>query len=100
LRLTDEQTQFLRALARDLLPTVNVGAGGLTKFLLRQIDDALSEYELVKVRVPFGNHQRRKDVLDTLAPLARAEVVSRAHNTAILYRPAATPVIALPSPDS
>jgi RNA-binding protein len=89
--------RFLRALAQDLRPTVNVGAGGLTKFLLRQIDDALREHELVKVRVPFGNHQRRKDVLDTLAPLARAALVSRAHNTAILYRPAETPVIELPS---
>lgn len=89
---------YLRVLAADLRPTVSVGAGGLTKFLLRQIDEALRTQELVKVRVPFGNRQRRLDVLETLAPLARAELVQRAHNTAILYRRAATPVIDLPTP--
>ena len=89
---------YLRVLAADLRPTVSVGAGGLTKFLLRQIDEALRTQELVKVRVPFGNRQRRLDVLETLAPLARAELVQRAHNTAILYRRATTPVIDLPAP--
>ena len=88
----------MRGLAQDLRPTVNVGAGGLTQFLLRQIDDALTQQELVKVRVPFGDHKRRADVLDTLAPLANAELVRRAHNTAILFRRAATPVIDLPPP--
>lgn len=86
----------LRTLATDLRPCVNVGASGLTKFLLRQIDDALRTQELVKIRVPFGDRKRRSDVLDTLAPLARAELVQRAHNTAILFRRAENPVIDLP----
>ena len=96
MRLTKEQQLYLRALAQDLQPTVNIGAGGLTRFLLRQIDNALSTQELVKVRVPFGNHRHRIDVLDTLAPLAHAEIVHRAHNTAILFRRAETPIIGLP----
>lgn len=96
MRLTDEQIDFLRVLSHDLIPAVDIGAGGLTTFVLRQIDHALATQELVKVRVPFGDRQRRSQVLDKLAPETEATLVQRANNAAVLYRRAEKPVIALP----
>ncbi|MGD2168192.1 MAG: YhbY family RNA-binding protein [Gammaproteobacteria bacterium] len=96
MRLTDEQMNYLRILSHDLRPAIDIGAGGLTTFVLRQIDHALATQELVKVRVPFGDRHRRSQVLDKLAPKTEAALVQRANNAAVLYRPAAKPVIALP----
>lgn len=98
MRLTNEQIEHLRVLGTDLLPAVDVGAGGLTTFVLKQIDQALDKQELVKVRVPFGDRDKRNAVLDTLAPKTDAQLIQRAHNAAVLYRPAEKPVIDLPAP--
>ena len=97
MRLTDEQIDYLRVLGHQLSPAIDIGAGGLTTFVLRQIDHALSTHELVKVRVPFGDRRRRNEVLDKLAPQTEAQMIQRANNAAVLYRPAEQPVIALPA---
>jgi RNA-binding protein len=99
MRLTDKQLDYLRVLGHDLRPTVNVGAGGLTNFVLKQIDAALSAQELVKISVPFGDRKRRSELLDALAPKAQAALIQRANNAAVLYRPAERPVIELPQAD-
>jgi RNA-binding protein len=96
--LTDEQSHYLRILGHDLQPVADVGAGGVTNSLIKQIDRALAHHELVKVRVPFGDKRRRSKVIDELAPLAQAHLVQRASNCCLLYRPADEPTIRLPTP--
>ena len=96
MRLTDEQCNYLKLLGHDLRPTVNVGAGGLTNSLIKEIDAALNREELVKVKVPFGDRERRGRVLDTLAPISDALLIHRIGDAALLYRPATKPVITLP----
>jgi len=97
MRLTSEQIDYLRVLGHQLSPAVDIGAGGLTTFVLKQIDHALTTHELVKVRVPYGDRKRRSAVLDELAPQTEAQLIQRAQNAAILYRPAEKPVISLPA---
>jgi RNA-binding protein len=97
MRLSEEQMEYLRVLGHELTPSVQVGAGGLTTFVLYQIDHALKTQELVKVRVPFGDRRRRSDTLDKLAPQTGATLVQRENNAAVLYRPATQPVIDLPT---
>jgi RNA-binding protein len=96
MRLTDAQMRYLRGLSHDLRPAIDIGAGGVTTFVLRQIDHALATDELVKVRVPFGDLRRRSSVIDQLAPLTQAALVQRHTNAAVLYRRAENPVIDLP----
>ena len=97
MRLNDEQIEYLRVLGHDLSPAVQVGASGITRFILRQIDHALTTQELVKVHVPFGDRRRRSDVLDSLAPQTNSTVVQRANNAIVLYRRAEQPIIDLPA---
>lgn len=97
MRLTDEQAYYLTILGHDLRPVVDVGAGGVTNHDLRRIEQALEDQELVKVRVPFGSRERRAETLKQLAPMADAHLVRRSSNSALLYRPAQEPSIALPA---
>jgi len=97
MRLNDEQIEYLRMLGHDLSPAVQVGAGGITRFILRQIDHALTTQELVKVQVPFGDRRRRDDVLDSLASQTTSTVIKRANNAIVLYRRAPQPIINLPA---
>lgn len=94
--LTEEQSHYLRILGHDLAPVVDIGAGGVTNSLIKQIDRALAHHELVKVRVPFGDKRRRSKVFEQLAPLAGAQLLPSASNCCLLYRPAEEPMILLP----
>lgn len=97
MRLTEEQCDYLKSLGHDIVHVIDVGAGGLTNSLIRELDLALSQQELVKVRVRFGNRQRREQLLEHLAPASDALLVQRAGNAALLYRPAPDPIIKLPA---
>lgn len=97
MRLTDEQAHYLSMLGHDLQPVVDVGAGGVTNHDLKRMERALKAQELIKVRVPFGSRERRAQVIDQLAPLTSALLVRRDSNSALLYRAAAQPTIALPA---
>lgn len=96
MRLTAEQTDYLRILGHTLEPVLDIGAGGLTRSQLRTLDKALADRELVKVRVPFGDRTRRQRQLEDLAPLSQAHLVERASHSALLYRPSSEPVIRIP----
>lgn len=98
MRLTDEQVEHLRVLSHELRPAVEIGAGGLTTFVLRQIDHALVNQELVVVRVPYGDRRRRGEILEGLAPQTQAVAVERTNNSVALYRRAEIPVIDLAAP--
>jgi RNA-binding protein len=96
MHLTEEQTDYLRILGHSLKPTVDVGAGGLTDSLLKELDRALADHELVKVRVRFGNRERRGKVFEDIAPLAQACLVKPDGYVALLYRPSDQGKIRLP----
>lgn len=67
--LGGRQRRHLRGLGHGLKPVVHVGHHGATDALARQIDRALEDHELIKVRV-----------LET-CPLSRGEVALWIHRT-------------------
>lgn len=97
MRLTAEQSDYLKRLGQSLSPVVSIGAGGLTKSVIKQIDAALDRDELIKVKVPYGRRARRDEVLYELAPTCGASLIERVGDAALLYRRAAKPIIVLPS---
>jgi RNA-binding protein len=94
--LTEQQFSHLRILGHDLKPVVDIGAGGLTESVLKQVDQALAEHEMLKVRVPFGNRARRDKLIDVVVPRACAVLVRRSSYEAVLYRPSPKGLISFP----
>jgi RNA-binding protein len=82
--LTGRQRRRLRALAHDLRPVVHVGAGGIGDALVRALDEALLDHELVKVRLHEPDDKRA--LARALAEAAGAELAGLVGHTAILYR--------------
>jgi RNA-binding protein len=85
--LTGKQRRHLRALAHDLKPLVQIGKGGIDDGLVKAVDQALTDHELVKVKVGDGAEVDRHDAADELAAQTRSEVAQVLGNIVILYRP-------------
>jgi RNA-binding protein len=73
--LTGKQRRHLRALAHDLRP------------LVKAVDQALADHELVKVKVGEGAGLDRHEAADEIAAQTRSEVAQVLGNIVLLYRP-------------
>lgn len=84
--LTGKQRRHLRALGHDLKPIVQVGKDGIDDGLVKAVDQALADHELVKVKVGEGAGLDRHEAADELAAQTRSEVAQILGNTVLLYR--------------
>jgi len=95
--LSDVQRKYLRRLGHDRKPVVLIGNPGLSPNLIAEMDRALTDHELVKVRARVGDRGLRDEILAELAKSTRSEVVQRIGHVAVYYRRHPTePQIMLP----
>jgi RNA-binding protein len=84
--LNDAQRKYLRRLGHDRSPIVLVGQGGLGPNLVAELDRALRDHELVKVRARVGDRVERDRVLAGLAAQTGAELVQQIGHVGLFYR--------------
>jgi RNA-binding protein len=85
--LTEPQKKYLRRLGHDRNPVVLVGQNGVSPNLVAELDRALHDHELVKVRARVGDRDERDAILAELASSTRSELVQRIGHVALYYRP-------------
>jgi len=84
--LSEAQRKHLRRLGHDRNPIVLVGQAGLGANLVAELDRALRDHELVKVRARVGDRAERDRVFAELAAATGSEHVQRIGHVALLYR--------------
>jgi RNA-binding protein len=95
--LTEPQKKHLRRLAHPLEPIVTLGNAGLTDAVVEELDRALKDHELVKVRARAPDRQQRDAWLTELARRTQGILVQRIGKVAVIYRADKTlPRIVLP----
>lgn len=87
MQLNERQKKYLRRLGHALHPIVNLGNAGLTDGVTAEMDRALTDHELVKVRARVGERDARDLALDELAARTQSAIVQRIGNVALYYRP-------------
>jgi RNA-binding protein len=85
LQLGGAQRRHLRSLAHPLKPIVFVGEAGLSEALLRALDEALTQHELVKVRL--RQPPDKKAAAAQLAEASGSALCGVVGHTVVLYRP-------------
>jgi RNA-binding protein len=83
--LTGIQRRHLRKLAHTMKPTVMIGEAGVSEAVLRALDRALEDHELVKVKL--RETAERKESAGRLAEQSGAELCGLVGRSVILYRP-------------
>ncbi|WP_100640912.1 ribosome assembly RNA-binding protein YhbY [Alteromonas facilis] len=96
MNLTTKQKQFLKGLAHDKKPIVQLGNNGLTEGVLAEIDNALGHHELIKVKIPTDDRDEKKLIAEAIARETQAAQIQIIGHTLVLYKPAKEPKIVLP----
>lgn len=95
--LSEKQKKHLRRLGHPLHAVVMLGNAGLTAGVVKELDRALADHELVKVSARVGERSARDAALDDLAQQTSSEIVQRVGNVGLFYRRSAElPKILLP----
>jgi RNA-binding protein len=95
--LSEKQKKHLRRLAHPMNAVVMLGNAGLTPGVVKELERALTDHELVKVSARVGERDARDTALNDLARQTRSEIVQRIGNVGVFYRRSAQiPKILLP----
>ncbi len=84
--LSNSQNRYLRGLAHDQRAVIMLGAKGATAAVVKELDIALEQHELVKVKLSGGDKPGRQLQLDALTTGTRAETVQQIGHVAVLFR--------------
>lgn len=91
--ITKRQQRQLRHIGHSLKPIVTVAAHGLNDSVLKEIQRALDDHELIKVKLAIIDRQQRQAIAASICQQTRAEIVQMIGKTILLYLPALEPNI-------
>ena len=84
--LTTKERQHLKAKAHKLKPVIMVGNNGVTAAVIKEIDRALNDHELIKIRVQTQDREVRQQLLADISEAAKAELVQKIGAIGVFYR--------------
>lgn len=89
--LSPEQRREYRAIAHNLKPVIIVGDKGLSEGLQEELERALNDHELIKIKVANPDRDARREAVDALCEASGAELVQSIGKIAVILRRAKKP---------
>jgi len=81
----DRKKQF-RSIGHKLNPIVTIAGKGLSEGVILELNRALDDHELIKVKIGLAERDERKEVVAALTALANVEIIQEIGKVVILYR--------------
>lgn len=85
--LSPANKRQLRALGHRLKPVVTIGVAGFSAAVYRELDQALTHHELLKVRVNAGDRVARESLIRSMCEKTHSSLVQAIGHIALIYRP-------------
>ena len=89
--LSPEQRREYRAIAHNLKPVIIVGDKGLSEGLQDELERALNDHELIKIKVASTDREACQEAIQALCESSGAELVQTIGKIAVILRRAKKP---------
>ncbi len=86
MKLNNKQIKYLKGLAHSTKPVITVGNSGLALSVRKEIDNALSHHELIKVKLPAGGKSEKQDLVDEICKHSGATAIALTGRISIIFR--------------
>jgi RNA-binding protein len=83
--------KHLRRLGHNLKPVVTIAGKGLSENVTAEIERALADHELIKVKLSVGDREVKKSITEAICQQHSAELVQSIGHIVLLYRNAKKP---------
>ncbi|MBY4896252.1 YhbY family RNA-binding protein [Cupriavidus sp. AU9028] len=87
LQLIPAQRSELRSRAHGLNPVVMIGAEGLTRSVLAEIDRSLAAHDLIKIRVFGDDRESRIEIYEAICDELNAAPIQHIGKLLVVWRP-------------
>ena len=84
--LTQEQKKQYKSIGHHLKPVLTVADNGLTEGVLAELERALGDHELIKIKVNILDRESRLEAVAEMCKAGKAELVQVIGKMALLYR--------------
>ena len=95
--LTGKQKNYLRGIAHSKNPIVSIGNKGLTAAVLNEIELALEQHELLKIKLPGASKAEKTTILENISEQSNSQIVQLIGNVGVVYRISDETKITLPT---
>ena len=89
--ISSADRKYLRQLGHQLKPIVTVARNGLNDNVLLEIDRALCDHELIKVKVVVGDREAKQRLIGDICEHCNAQLIQSIGHIALIYRKAEKP---------
>ncbi|MDX1341248.1 MAG: ribosome assembly RNA-binding protein YhbY [Reinekea sp.] len=86
MKLSQDQKKRFRTIGHQLNPIVTIGDKGLSDTVLAEIDRALNDHELIKVKIVTEDREDKKALLADMIAATKATLVQSIGHVALILR--------------
>ncbi len=92
-KIDNETMKLLKGIGHQLKPVVIIGNNGVTQAIYDEVDRALTDHEIIKVKLAAGSKEERQQAAEELAEKTDSQLIQNVGRMALLLRknPNATP---------
>ncbi len=86
--LPNEKIKAFRGIGHHLKPIVTISENGITEGVQLELERALNDHELIKVKVSCGDREQKQQLIQELVNNCNCELVQTIGKIALVYRQA------------
>ena len=83
---TNHDIKQLRAIGHKLKPVVTIAGNGLTESVMAELDRALTDHELIKVKLAVGSREARTEMAAQVSEQSGADIIQSIGNVLLILR--------------
>ena len=84
--ISAEQKKAMRSIGHNLNPVVTIAGNGLSETVLEELNRALDDHELIKVKVAIGERDIRAQVIDEMVEVTGSDLIPKIGKVALIVR--------------
>lgn len=84
--ISADRKKNLRTIGHKLNPIVTIAGNGLSEGVLQELNRALDDHELIKVKLAIAEREDRKELVTELVALPNVELIQEIGKVVLLYR--------------
>lgn len=89
--LPTEKIKAFRGIGHNLKPIVTIAENGITEGVQLELERALNDHELIKVKVSCADREHKQTLINEMVSTCSCELVQTIGKIALIYRAAAKP---------
>lgn len=93
--VTNQKKKRLRAIGHQLKPVVTVASRGLAEPVLAELERALKDHELIKIKIIAEDRAEKAELIKEIIEKTGAVQIQKTGNVLLIFKPAGNPNEAL-----